>query len=60
MDGGKAPAVAGIEGLQKVKGFFPAYLPALADPYFQQPDPFYGGQKVGAFFATEKPWARKS
>lgn len=30
---------------------FPGYLPALQDPFFQQPDPFYGGQKVRALFA---------
>ena len=26
MDGGKASAVAGVEGLQKVEGFLPAYF----------------------------------
>ena len=31
---------------------FPAYLPALQDPFFQEPDPFFGGQPVGAFFAA--------
>jgi lactose/L-arabinose transport system substrate-binding protein len=31
---------------------FPAYLPALEDPFFEQPDAFYGGQKVRALFAT--------
>jgi lactose/L-arabinose transport system substrate-binding protein len=30
---------------------FPAFLPALDDPFFQQPDDFYGGQKVRALFA---------
>lgn len=30
---------------------FPAFLPALDDPFFQQPDEFYGGQKVRARFA---------
>lgn len=30
---------------------FPAFLPALKDPYFQQPDAFFGGQKVSALFA---------
>jgi ABC-type glycerol-3-phosphate transport system substrate-binding protein len=30
---------------------FPAYLPALEDPFFQQPDPFFGGQKARALFA---------
>ena len=27
VDGGKASTMAGVQGLQKVKGFFPAYLP---------------------------------
>jgi lactose/L-arabinose transport system substrate-binding protein len=31
---------------------FPAYLPALEDPFFQQPDPYYGDQKVRALFAA--------
>jgi lactose/L-arabinose transport system substrate-binding protein len=31
---------------------FPAYLPALQDPFFQQPDPFYGGQQARALFAA--------
>jgi lactose/L-arabinose transport system substrate-binding protein len=30
---------------------FPAYLPALEDPCFQQPDPYYGDQRVRALFA---------
>jgi lactose/L-arabinose transport system substrate-binding protein len=30
---------------------FPGYLPALKDPFFEQPDPFYGGQQVRALFA---------
>jgi lactose/L-arabinose transport system substrate-binding protein len=30
---------------------FPAYLPALKDPFFEQPDAYYGGQKVRALFA---------
>ena len=32
---------------------FPAYLPALDDPYFDAPDPFYDGQKVSRLFATD-------
>lgn len=31
---------------------FPAYLPVLDDPFFQQPDLFYGGQRVRALFAA--------
>jgi lactose/L-arabinose transport system substrate-binding protein len=34
-------------------GIFPAYLPALKDPYFDQPDPFFGGQKIHRLFATD-------
>ena len=30
---------------------FPAYLPALADAFMKEPDPFFGGQPLGAFFA---------
>ena len=31
---------------------FPAYLPALEDPYFQRSDPFFGGQQAPALFAA--------
>ena len=34
-------------------GLFPAFLPALKDPYFDEPDPFFGGQHVNRFFATD-------
>jgi lactose/L-arabinose transport system substrate-binding protein len=30
---------------------FPAYYPAYEDPVFQEPDPYFGGQMVRAFFA---------
>ncbi|MER7842589.1 sugar ABC transporter substrate-binding protein [Kitasatospora sp. NPDC096077] len=33
------------------EGLFPAYLPALDDPYFQQPSPYYGGQPAMKLFA---------
>ena len=33
-------------------GLFPAYLPALKDPYFDEPDPFFAGQRVHRLFAT--------
>ncbi|MFI2608428.1 ABC transporter substrate-binding protein [Kitasatospora sp. NPDC018619] len=33
------------------EGLFPAYLPALDDPYFQQPAPYYGGQPAMRLFA---------
>lgn len=32
---------------------FPAYLPALKDPYFDEPDTFFGGHKVSRLFATD-------
>ena len=34
-------------------GLFPAYLPAHDDPYFSQPDSFYGDQKVNELFARD-------
>ncbi|MFD7449239.1 ABC transporter substrate-binding protein [Kitasatospora sp. NPDC059827] len=33
------------------EGLFPAFLPALDDPYFQQPSPYYGGQPAMKLFA---------
>ena len=39
-----------IEQFKKT-GIFPAFLPAFDDPYFDEPDPFYGGQKVNELFA---------
>ncbi|MFF2079717.1 ABC transporter substrate-binding protein [Kitasatospora sp. NPDC058162] len=33
------------------EGLFPAFLPALDDPYFQQPAPYYGGQPAMKLFA---------
>ena len=41
-----------IEQFKKY-GLFPAYLPAHDDPFFQEPDPFYGGQKINAIFAQD-------
>ena len=35
------------------RGLFPAFLPALADPYFDQPDPFFNGQAVHRLLATD-------
>ncbi|MGI4789771.1 MAG: ABC transporter substrate-binding protein [Janthinobacterium lividum] len=32
---------------------FPAFLPALTAPAFDQPDPFFGGQRVARLFATD-------
>ncbi len=34
-------------------GLFPAYLPAHKDPRFDQPDAFFGGQRVAALFAED-------
>lgn len=34
-------------------GLFPAYLPAHEDPRFDQPDPFFGGQRVAKLFAQD-------
>jgi lactose/L-arabinose transport system substrate-binding protein len=35
------------------ENLFPAYLPALQDPVFDAPDPFFGGQRIGRLFATD-------
>jgi lactose/L-arabinose transport system substrate-binding protein len=35
------------------KGLFPAFLPALAHPYFEEPDEFFGGQRIHRLFATD-------
>jgi lactose/L-arabinose transport system substrate-binding protein len=32
---------------------FPAFLPALEDPFFDEPDPFFDGQKVRRLFAVD-------
>ena len=32
---------------------FPAFLPALEDPFFDEPAPFFGGQKASRLFATD-------
>jgi ABC-type glycerol-3-phosphate transport system substrate-binding protein len=32
---------------------FPAYMPAFDHPFFDEPDPFYGGQKVRRLFAQD-------
>jgi ABC-type glycerol-3-phosphate transport system substrate-binding protein len=32
---------------------FPGLLPTHADPFFDEPDPFYGGQKVRRLFALD-------
>lgn len=35
------------------KGLFPAFLPALEHSYFDEPDPFFGGQTIHRLFATD-------
>ncbi|MGW1176467.1 ABC transporter substrate-binding protein [Kitasatospora sp. NPDC002543] len=37
--------------MMRHEGLFPAYLPALDDPYFQQPAPYYDGQPAMRLFA---------
>lgn len=36
--------------MMKSEGLFPSYLPALADPYFQAPQPYFGGQPIYTWF----------
>lgn len=38
--------------MMKNEGLFPSYLPALKDPWFAQEQPYFGGEKVFAKFAT--------
>lgn len=35
------------------ESLYPSFLPALNDPVMDQPDPFFGNQPVGRFFATD-------
>jgi len=37
------------------EGLFPAYLPALQDPYLDKPQPYYGGQRVWKVFTDLAP-----
>lgn len=39
----------------KREGLFPAYLPALKDPYLSTPRPYYGGQRAWQVFADLAP-----
>lgn len=39
--------------MMKKEGLFPSYLPALKDTFFQQADPYFGGQKVYQLFADQ-------
>src|SRR5258708_11609495 len=37
----------------RYKSLFPAYLPALKSPVFDEPDTFFGGQHASRMFATD-------
>ncbi|WP_431896184.1 ABC transporter substrate-binding protein [Nonomuraea sp. bgisy101] len=39
--------------MMKTESLFPAYLPALADPYFGTPVDYFGGQPVNQIFAEQ-------
>lgn len=39
--------------MMKQEGIFPSYLPALKDPLFAEPSPYFGGQKVYQLFAQQ-------
>jgi lactose/L-arabinose transport system substrate-binding protein len=45
----KANAVA----MMKDEGLFPSYLPALSDPYFQAPQPYFAGQPIYRLFGED-------
>lgn len=37
----------------RYRSLFPAYLPALKSTVFDEPDPFFGGQRISRLFATD-------
>lgn len=39
--------------MMKKEALFPAYLPALADPFFDEAQPYFGGQKINRLFADQ-------
>ncbi|HZT41164.1 MAG TPA: sugar ABC transporter substrate-binding protein [Chthonomonadaceae bacterium] len=39
--------------MYRSENLFPAYLPALRSPVFDEPDPFFGGQQIGRLFAGD-------
>jgi lactose/L-arabinose transport system substrate-binding protein len=43
--------VEGQVAQYKSMSLYPAYLPALSHATFDEPDPFFGGQRVGRFFS---------
>jgi lactose/L-arabinose transport system substrate-binding protein len=45
--------VAGQVRQFRESALYPAYLPALKDPVFDEPDPFFAGQKVNRLFSLD-------
>jgi lactose/L-arabinose transport system substrate-binding protein len=41
--------------MMKNEGLFPSYLPALNAPLFQEPQAYFGGEKVYELFAAQTP-----
>ncbi|MFI6292440.1 ABC transporter substrate-binding protein [Nonomuraea sp. NPDC050790] len=39
--------------MMRTEALFPAYLPALADPLFDEPQPYFGGEKANRLFADQ-------
>lgn len=39
--------------MMRTEALFPAYLPALADPLFDEPQPYFGGQQINRLFADQ-------
>ncbi|WP_327091240.1 sugar ABC transporter substrate-binding protein [Nonomuraea sp. NBC_01738] len=39
--------------MMRTEALFPAFLPALTDPYFDEPQPYFAGQKVNRLFADQ-------
>ncbi|MEV4893959.1 sugar ABC transporter substrate-binding protein [Nonomuraea sp. NPDC055795] len=39
--------------MMRTEALFPAYLPALSDPLFDEPQPYFGGEKVNRLFADQ-------
>ncbi|MFD8531138.1 ABC transporter substrate-binding protein [Streptosporangium canum] len=39
--------------MMRTEALFPAYLPALTDPLFDEPQPYFGGQKINRIFADQ-------
>ncbi|MFE0156632.1 ABC transporter substrate-binding protein [Nonomuraea sp. NPDC059007] len=39
--------------MMRTEALFPAYLPALSDPLFDEPQPYFGGEKVNRMFADQ-------